>query len=318
MSIYAVAVRSIPRIAIPVAAALTTALTVGCSTYHPAVVAFQPPVSTAPATWDSILAHPVAVTVTTWTTGEVKVERALLLNLDASAAAALPHDKVWVPVLAHRIHHPMRGTWLLDTGFDSTFAVRKRGNIGGLATLAAPFLEIARQQPGADAASRLRADHDTLRGVVFTHLHLDHSAGVPTLPKEIPYIIGAGTLEDAYESSMVAHIDHLRGIAELQAIDFTPARPIAPFGPAVDLFGDGSVWAIHTPGHSRGHLSLLVNAATGPVLLVGDASHTRWGWDHDVAPGKVTDRAASEESLRQLRAFAARYPQVKVVFGHEL
>jgi glyoxylase-like metal-dependent hydrolase (beta-lactamase superfamily II) len=257
------------------------------------------------------------VTVTTWVTGEVKVDRSLLLDLGAPAAAGLPDEKVWVPVLAHRLDHPDRAPWLVDSGFDSTFAERRRGNIGGLAVLAAPFMEIARQAPGADAAHQLGADRARLGGVLFTHLHLDHTAGVPGLPANARYVAGAGTLEDAYESSIVAHIDHLRTVARLEAIDFSRAPALAPLGPAVDLFGDGSVWAIHTPGHSRGHVSVLVNAASGPVLLVGDASHTRWGWEHDVAPGKVTDRSASQRSLAQLRAFVAKYPQVRVVFGHE-
>jgi glyoxylase-like metal-dependent hydrolase (beta-lactamase superfamily II) len=41
-----------------------------------------------------------------------------------------------------------------------------------------------------------------------------------------------------------------------------------------DVFGDGSVMIISTPGHTPGHQSLLVNLAkTGPVLLSGDLYH---------------------------------------------
>lgn len=156
-----------------------------------------------------------------------------------------------------------------------------------------------------------------LRGVFFTHLHLDHTAGVPGLPHDVPYVAGRGSLDDAYESGMMAHIDHLRGVSQLEEIDFSAARELAPLGKAVDLLGDGSLWAIHTPGHSRGHVSYLVNATSGPVLLIGDASHTRWGFEHGVAPGKVTDAAASRASLERIAAFARAYPRVKLVFGHE-
>jgi putative FmdB family regulatory protein len=144
-----------------------------------------------------------------------------------------------------------------------------------------------------------------------------HTAGVPGLPHDVPYVAGRGSLDDAYESGMMAHIDHLRGVSQLEEIDFSAARELAPLGKAVDLLGDGSLWAIHTPGHSRGHVSYLVNATSGPVLLIGDASHTRWGFEHGVAPGKVTDAAASRASLERIAAFARAYPRVKLVFGHE-
>jgi N-acyl homoserine lactone hydrolase len=302
----------------PAALAAAGAVFSACSTFHPPVVPFVPPASAAPASWDSILAHPQPITVESWVTGEVKVGRSLLLDRTQPAAAATPDDEVWVPVLAHRIAHASRGIYLVDTGFDHTFAESKHGNIGGLAVLASPFMTIVKQEPGADPAARLAKGRDTLRGLFFTHLHLDHTAGVPDLPKNIAYVAGKGALDDSYESSMVAHIDHLRGVPQLAELDFTNAPVLAPLGRAIDLFGDGSLWAIHTPGHSRGHVSYLVNGTAGAVLLVGDASHTRWGFEHDVAPGKVTDAVASRESLAQLRAFAAQHPAVRLVFGHEL
>jgi glyoxylase-like metal-dependent hydrolase (beta-lactamase superfamily II) len=288
-----------------------------CTTYRPPVVAFVPPASTAVANWDSIFAHPQPVTVTSWVTAEVKVQRGLLLDRTQPAAAALPDDNVWVPAYAHRIAHATKGVYLVDAGFDHSFTTSGRGNIGGLAVLASPFMTLVRQTPATDTRARLAAGHDTLRGVFFTHLHLDHTAGVPDLPKEVPYVAGKGALADSYESGIVAHIDHLMGIPSLAELDFSTAPDIAPLGRAIDLLGDGSVWAIHTPGHSSGHVSYLVNAISGPVLLLGDASHTKWGFEHNVAPGKVIDATQARATLERLRVFAARYPAVRLVFGHE-
>jgi N-acyl homoserine lactone hydrolase len=55
------------------------------------------------------------------------------------------------------------------------------------------------------------------------------------------------------------------------------------------------------------------------MLVVGDASHFRWAFEHDVAPRAWTsaDDVRARESLTGLRRFAARYPQVRMVFGHE-
>ena len=72
-------------------------------------------------------------------------------------------------------------------------------------------------------------------------------------------------------------------------------------------------------GHTTDHTSYLVNG-NPPTLLVGDASHFGWAFERDVAPRAFTsdDRARAADSLAGLRRFAARYPRVQLVFGHEM
>jgi glyoxylase-like metal-dependent hydrolase (beta-lactamase superfamily II) len=78
------------------------------------------------------------------------------------------------------------------------------------------------------------------------------------------------------------------------------------------------VWALWVPGHTPGSTAYLVRTTKGPVLLVGDASHTRWGWEHDVEPGTFTaDGPKSVESFKKLKAFAVAHPNVEVRFGHQ-
>jgi glyoxylase-like metal-dependent hydrolase (beta-lactamase superfamily II) len=109
----------------------------------------------------------------------------------------------------------------------------------------------------------------------------------------------------------------LRGRAPVQEWPRVTADPSTPAG-AIDLLGDGSLWALPTPGHTDGHTAYLALTTDGPVLFVGDASHTRWGWDHGVAPGWFSDdRERGAESLRQLRALVAANPSIRVEVGHE-
>jgi glyoxylase-like metal-dependent hydrolase (beta-lactamase superfamily II) len=91
-----------------------------------------------------------------------------------------------------------------------------------------------------------------------------------------------------------------------------------PLGPSVDLFGDGSLWAISVPGHTDDDIAFLVNSAT-PLLLTGDASHFAWAFKNGVAPRgwNTVGTARGYISLEQLRAFARAYPGVKLVYGHE-
>jgi glyoxylase-like metal-dependent hydrolase (beta-lactamase superfamily II) len=86
----------------------------------------------------------------------------------------------------------------------------------------------------------------------------------------------------------------------------------------LDVFGDGSLWAFHLPGHTPGSMAFLARTADGSRLLVGDNSHTRWGWDNAVEPGSFTaDHERNAESLRWLRSFADRHPEIEVYLGHQ-
>ena len=72
-----------------------------------------------------------------------------------------------------------------------------------------------------------------------------------------------------------------------------------------DVFGDGSVTILASPGHTPGHQSLLVKLPrTGPVLLTGDAAHYRTNWDTPRAPVQNFDKEATITSLTRLKKVA--------------
>ncbi|RIV86924.1 N-acyl homoserine lactonase family protein [Aurantiacibacter zhengii] len=72
-----------------------------------------------------------------------------------------------------------------------------------------------------------------------------------------------------------------------------------------DVFGDGSVIMLKTPGHTPGHRSLLVRLADrGPILLSGDAVHFRENWSRRGVPGFNTSRAESLASMDRIRDVA--------------
>jgi glyoxylase-like metal-dependent hydrolase (beta-lactamase superfamily II) len=58
--------------------------------------------------------------------------------------------------------------------------------------------------------------------------------------------------------------------------------------PSVDVFGDGSFWAISVPGHTNDDIAYLINGTT-PILLTGDASHFAWAFKNGMSeamPGR--------------------------------
>jgi hypothetical protein len=105
--------------------------------------------------------------------------------------------------------------------------------------------------------------------------------------------------------------------AHLETLDYAGGETLPPLGPSLDLFGDGSLWAISTPGHTPDHTSYLAMAIR-PRSWSGTRA-TSDGRSSTTSPlGRgPADDVRARESLTGLRRFAARYPQVRMVFGHE-
>jgi N-acyl homoserine lactone hydrolase len=95
-------------------------------------------------------------------------------------------------------------------------------------------------------------------------------------------------------------------------------EPYGPFSATIDLLGDGSVRLISTPGHTRGHMSLLVRADGGrQVLIVGDAVYTLRSMREEILPLLTTGDERYLRSLRELRAFAEEEPDAILVPTHD-
>jgi glyoxylase-like metal-dependent hydrolase (beta-lactamase superfamily II) len=297
--------------------ALALAVVAGCATTTTVKEYVMADQSRSPSSWEEVLSNKREIEVVTLNTGEIKVGRGLvLLNLEAPAAKGLPDEKVWVTVYAHLIRHKEKGDFLVDTGYDRSFKGNSPGNLE--CTTAEPFGFSFKQEPGQDIKSQLEKHSAKPQGVFFTHMHPDHTSGIPDLPKNIRYV--AGKDEMAGYMGLIGQfkcVNQLEGVKALEEIDFSSAKAMPPMGAAIDIFGDGSFWALSTPGHSVGHISYLVNGKDGPVLLVGDASHTKWGFENGVEPGFIADREAAQRSLSQLKELARQFPSIKVIYGHE-
>jgi len=84
-----------------------------------------------------------------------------------------------------------------------------------------------------------------------------------------------------------------------------------------DLFGDGSVLLISTPGHSPGHQCLLVKLPkTGALMLTGDAVHTRANWENKRTPNQNFNHAQSLAMLDRMAEVLKQY-NAAIWIGHE-
>lgn len=288
-----------------------------CKIPQPLRSDFAAPASNSEKNWKSIFAQPKDITVTTLETGLIKVKVSDVLNLKNPSAKGMTDSSLYVPVFAHLIHHPIYGDWLVDSGLDSSFFNNPHGNTKGLFK----GLFVCKQKKGQDITSQLKAKGISIKGVFFTHLHPDHITGVPGLPQNIRYICGKGETVSIIRPLGIRLFvsDQLSKVNKIEEFNFSAAEKIDPLSSAIDVFGDGSFWAISTPGHTVAHTSYIVNTKTGPVLLTGDVSHTKIGWDKGIEPGGFTLNCPQNlKSLMQLKEFVKAHPQLKIILGHEL
>lgn len=249
------------------------------------------------------------------------VPRSGLINLDAEAAtkAGLEDGPEPIQIYMYALRHPDHGLFLIDTGVDRATATGDKkamaasGLVRGAMNLEALTVHV-------DTKTWIGEQPEPLAGVFLTHLHLDHSMGLPDVPDDVPVYTGPGEVADKRFMTMFSRGTTNRTLSGKGPLQELQTKPVegSEFAGVLDVFGDQSLIAIHIPGHTTGSLAFLVKTTEGPVLLTGDGSHTAWGWDHHVEPGTYnTDGERAAKSLDALIAFAARYPAMRVHLGHQ-
>ena len=264
---------------------------------------------------EGILSHPQPITIRTHSTGIMQTSRAAIMNLEHEQAQNIEDEVIEIPVNVGLVQHQEFGAYLIDAGLDQAYVHNPHGTIKGL--MVKSYLGKGSQEPNTHIAAILNHESIQLQGVFLTHLHQDHTAGIVDLPKDIPYV--AGKNERYVNFRFFMQSDHLAGIDELQEIDFAEGIDLPPLGKAVDLFGDGSLWAISSSGHSAGHVIFLINGIDEQVLFTGDACNDHYQFEMGIGPGYYSsDLEGGQEVLERIISFEERYPEVKLVYGHDL
>jgi glyoxylase-like metal-dependent hydrolase (beta-lactamase superfamily II) len=269
---------------------------------------------------ERLLDQPGPIQLETINSSDWVVPLSGLLNLKSPAAikAGLKDRDEPIQVYAHLLHHPQRGNYLVDTGVSKKL-VDDPGK-AGLSWLVTKVMPIKAMQLKKDTAEILKEMDGKLSGVFFTHLHLDHISGMPDIPNDVPLYIGPNEATEKYYLNVFTQGSTDRILANKQALqewNFQP-DPQQKFEGIIDIFADGSAFALSVPGHTPGSVAYLIRTTKGPVLLTGDTSHTRWGWENSVEPGDYTqDGERNLANLKRLKALVTGHPNIEVRFGHQ-
>ena len=292
----------------------------GCTlSSHPVVNATLGKASGS-AEMERLIDLPGPIQLETINSADWSVPLAGLLNINSPAAiqAGLKDRDEPIQVYAHLLKHPQRGNFLVDTGVSRKLLDDPSKE--GLNWLVQKVMHTEKIQPRKSTTEILQGLDGKLSGVFFTHLHIDHISGMPDIPNDVPLYIGASeSTATSFKNMFVRGATNqlLQNKQPLQEWHFQP-DPQNKFEGIIDVFEDGSVFAISVPGHTPGSIAFLIRTTHGPVLLTGDTCHTRWGWEHTVEPGDFTeDNERNLKNLKSLKELVARHPQIEVRLGHQ-
>ncbi len=210
---------------------------------------------------------------------------------------------VTFPIPGWLIEHP-EGLVLFDNGMhkDLQHDIDRLGRTG----------EVFRPdyQPGEEVAARL-AQRDIrpsdIELMIFSHLHFDHSGGTGELP-DARLVVQRAEWEAGHDAKLIE-----QGVYD--PIDYDHGHDVELVDGAHDVFGDGTIVCLPTPGHTPGHQALRVELDSGPVVLTGDCVYFEQMLDEMLVPRFGHDADTQRASMAELATL--RDQGCRLIYGHD-
>ena len=221
-------------------------------------------------------------------TGKPGVEKLYILNCGEGVAGDISR---WSPGVnegksmdfvdnCYLIKHA-KGWFLWDTGIPDAVAAMPNG----LAPADPKAVYWHRPRTLAAQLDQLGVKPSDIETMAVSHTHPDHIGNVEMFPTAMLYVQKA-----EYEWPGANN-----------APRFKPGHPVTELEGDKDVFGDGSLTIISTPGHTPGHQSLVVKLPkTGAIVLSGDAVHFRDNWDNRRVPTLNTSKDQTLASMQKI------------------
>ncbi|MGZ5333364.1 MAG: N-acyl homoserine lactonase family protein [Solirubrobacterales bacterium] len=249
-----------------------------------------------------------------------------LLSGPKSLGFGIPRKEWWrVPCPAFLVRHPTAGEILVDTGLHPSIAAGNEKNMGRFYTRRwRPQIE-----RGEDVPAQLRAkglDARDIQIVVMTHLHVDHASCISEFG-ESTFVVSASEWDAATTDPRPMlrgyHPPQYDFAFDYRLLDFeteeeeAPINSYGPFARTVDLLGDGSILLAYTPGHTVGHMSVILRLERRDFVIAGDAIYTWRQLEGGPEPSRMVDEHSWRRSLQELQLFHREYPYAVIVPGHD-
>jgi glyoxylase-like metal-dependent hydrolase (beta-lactamase superfamily II) len=152
---------------------------------------------------------------------------------------------------------------------------------------------------------------DDVRTVILTHLHTDHAGGLHHFPRsEILVCDEELRLARGFGGRLRGYLPNRWPVwFKPRSIDFIP-EPFGPFDRSQRVASDGRVVIVPTPGHTPGHVSVIVVAGDVCYFLAGDATYTQQALVQGHVDGVSPSEAVSLRTMQTILRLAQERPTV--------
>ncbi|MFC2248362.1 N-acyl homoserine lactonase AttM [Labrys portucalensis] len=216
-----------------------------------------------------------------------------------------------IPVPWFLVMHP-KGAVLIDGGLAAEGLADPKAYWGGSVEVFRPVM--APEQGCLTQLEALGIRPGDIRFVLLSHLHSDHTGAIGRFPNAT-HIVQRREYEYAFTPDWFTAAAYVRRDFDRPGLVWQFLDGEATDG--FDLYGDGTIRILFTPGHSPGHQSVMVDLPnSGPFLLAIDAAYTWDHWNEKALPGLMSSASDVARSVRKLRFLADRV-SATVVPGHD-
>ncbi|WP_232243179.1 N-acyl homoserine lactonase family protein [Paenibacillus sp. GSMTC-2017] len=244
-------------------------------------------------------------------TGEVKVDRALPFEELGEVPPVNVRGEefqIWLPMSSYLIEHP-KGRIVVDSGWHEEVRTNPLEHLGAVAH----FVEY-RLSPGASIREQLTSKGLSPKDidlVIISHLDVDHISGLKLLDGAKRFYVSDIELK---------HVQPFKkrwyeGLP-LETFEFE-SIPHGPYGLGKDLFGDGLVYLVFTPGHTAGQVSVLIRLESEWLLLASDVGYSERSWKELLLPGITVSQEQAIESLKWVHRFSQRDDCLAALANHD-
>ncbi|NWE77803.1 N-acyl homoserine lactonase family protein [Pseudomonas yamanorum] len=230
-------------------------------------------------------------------------------------------DKDWVedlPIYSYLIEHP-EGNFLIDTGDSADHAHKD------YLPSWHPFFRhsvVVKVAPGEEVGDQLRArgldPARDIKAVILTHMHHDHAGGLNHFPHTQIIVSKENFL---LANSFIGKIfgclpQHFPRWLAPTLIEFKN-EAFGPFQQSYPLTKDKRILLVPTPGHMRGHMSVIVRTSDVTYFMAGDSTYDQNLLLEELVDGVTYDVDLSKRTLRQIMALGEMEPTV-LLPAHDL
>lgn len=247
-----------------------------------------------------------------FSTGAVKVKtkfleaskKGLFAQLDIILNRAFTE---WLPVWVWVIEHP-EGIYVIDAGITNNTMnptyFKALGFFSNWVNTTLFKFKVSRQEEIDKQLESINISTNSIKALILTHLHIDHILGIKHFPEaeilvnRMEWNKPSGDVPKLYPQwfqPVLSDLDEKYGT-------FNNARYLTK---AKDLV------LIHTPGHTHGHCSVLLNTDQGNILFAGDICYYQQQLFNDKYAGANISAGEIKDTYKRVLAFAA---QSKLIF----